>query len=61
MIYTYLDKYTYEYLIAQALSKVPENLDKREGSIIYDSLAPACYELSEFYMELKKYIKKYIC
>lgn len=50
----YLDIYTFEYLMDQALSSVPDTIDKRQGSIIYDALAPACYELAEFYMELKK-------
>lgn len=30
----YLQKYTYEYILTEALSKVPDNVDKREGSII---------------------------
>lgn len=47
-----LEKYTYEYLLKDALSRVPDTLDKREGSIIYDALAPACYALAEFYMSL---------
>lgn len=54
MIGDYLDKYTFKYLMESALDKVPDSLDKREGSIIYDALAPACYELAEYYMELKK-------
>ena len=47
-----LHKYTYDYLLNQALSRVPDTIDKREGSIIYDALAPACYELAGFYLEL---------
>lgn len=53
----YLDVYTFEYLMDRALSNVPDTIDKRQGSIIYDALAPACYELSEFYMELKKVLQ----
>jgi uncharacterized phage protein gp47/JayE len=34
------------------LSRVPDTLDKREGSIIYDALGPACAELATLYMEL---------
>jgi uncharacterized phage protein gp47/JayE len=48
-----LEKYTFEYLMSQALVRVSDDLDKREGSIIYDALAPACYALSEAYMELR--------
>lgn len=54
MIGEYLENYTFSYLLNQALSKVPDTIDKREGSIIYDALAPACYELSEYYMNLRK-------
>ncbi len=34
------------------LKKVPNSLDKREGSIIYDALAPAAIELQLMYIEL---------
>ena len=33
----YLEKYTPEYLLAQALESVPDDIDKREGAIIYDN------------------------
>lgn len=49
----YLEAYDYEYFINQALSKVPEGIDTREGSIIYDALAPTCYQLAAFIMQLK--------
>ena len=49
---TLFDKYTYEYLLNDALSRVPDTIDKREGSIIYDALAPACYELANAFMEM---------
>lgn len=49
----YLEEYDYEYFINQALSKVPEGIDTREGSIIYDALAPTCYLLAAFIMQLK--------
>ncbi|MBP3037994.1 baseplate J/gp47 family protein [Bacillaceae bacterium Marseille-Q3522] len=49
----FLETYTFDYLMESALSQVPEDIDIREGSIIYDSLAPACYQLADFYMQLK--------
>ena len=52
----YLQAYTFEYILAQALAQVPNTVDKREGSVIYDALAPACYELAEFYMKLKQIV-----
>jgi len=57
MIGDYLEQYSFEYLMEQALSRVPDTIDKREGSIIYDALAPACYELSEYYMALKRILQ----
>ncbi|MGG7176194.1 baseplate J/gp47 family protein [Clostridium paraputrificum] len=56
MIGEELEKYTFESLINEALEKVPDNVDKREGSIIYDALAPACYQLADMYMRLKNVI-----
>jgi len=53
-----LQKYTYEYLLELALLRVPDTVDKREGSIIYDALAPACYVLSEFFHELYRYTQE---
>lgn len=54
MIGEYLEKYSFENLIESALEKVPDDIDKRQGSIIYDALAPACYQLAEMYMNLKE-------
>lgn len=34
------------------LDRVPNNVDKREGSIIYDACAPAAAELAQMYVEL---------
>lgn len=36
-------------LLERMLSRVPDDLDKREGSIIYDALAPAAWELAATY------------
>ena len=41
-------------LLDNMLSRVPDDLDKREGSIIYDALAPAAFELSQVYAELAR-------
>ncbi|MGG3278854.1 baseplate J/gp47 family protein [Paenibacillus solani] len=43
---------TYEAILERMLDRVPEGIDKREGSIIYDALAPAAVELAQVYMEL---------
>ena len=57
MIGDNLEQYTYKYLMSQALSFVDDSLDKREGSIIYDALAPACYVLADYYMQLYQVVK----
>ncbi len=43
---------TYEVIMQQMLDRVPDTFDKREGSIIYDALAPAAAELAQLYIEL---------
>lgn len=43
---------TYESILQGMLNKVPNDLDKREGSIIYNALAPAAVELQNVYIEL---------
>lgn len=49
----YLEERDFDYYLDQALENVPDNVDVREGSIMYDALAPACYSLAEFTMQLK--------
>ena len=49
----FLESKTYDYYLEQALEQVPAEIDKREGSIIFDALAPACYQLALFTMDLK--------
>ncbi|WP_138751794.1 baseplate J/gp47 family protein [Paenibacillus sinopodophylli] len=46
------ESYTYEFLLGRMLERVPNNIDKREGSIIYDACAPAAAELAQMYIEL---------
>ncbi|MDO7787117.1 baseplate J/gp47 family protein [Desulforamulus aquiferis] len=43
---------TFDAIMRRMLARVPENQDKREGSIIWDALAPAALELSEAYIIL---------
>jgi len=42
---------TYEVILQRMLDKVPDTMNKREGSIIYDALAPAAVELTLAYMQ----------
>jgi uncharacterized phage protein gp47/JayE len=43
---------TYEELLQEKLDTVDTNFDKREGSIIYDALAPNSAELAMMYIQL---------
>lgn len=43
---------TFDSIIADMLNNVPSNVDKREGSVIYDSLAPVAIELAQMYINL---------
>ena len=52
MIGRYSDEMTFDYIMNRMLESVPDTVDKREGSIIYDALAPAAAELAKAYMEL---------
>ncbi|XOQ44307.1 MAG: Baseplate-J domain-containing protein [Clostridium sp.] len=47
---------TYENILNDMLSRVPNDIDKRPGSIIYDALAPAAYKLAEAYFKLRNYV-----
>ena len=50
---------TYELLLKSLLKNVPSNIDKREGSIMYNALAPAAAEISQLYIELDWMLKQY--
>lgn len=43
---------TFEAIMQRCLSRVSSAVDKREGSIIYDAIAPAAAELAILYIEL---------
>ena len=53
-IYDYI---TFDYLMERMLERIPADQDKREGSIIWDALAPAALELINIYKEID-YINK---
>ena len=46
------ERETYEEILKRLLAKVPSNVDKREGSVIWDALAPAAAEIAQLYIEL---------
>lgn len=43
---------TFEVIMQRMLAKVPDTVDKREGSVIWDALAPAAIELQLAYIEM---------
>lgn len=51
------EQMTYENIMAEMLERVGSLVDKREGSIIWDALAPAAYQLSLYYEALDKVLQ----
>ena len=49
---------TYKLILQRMLERVPNSIDKREGSIIYDALAPAAAELMMVYIELERILNE---
>ena len=54
----YLEVYTKQYLLDLALSQVPDNIDKRQGAIIYDTLAIVSAKFADVFMEVKKLVEQ---
>ena len=48
---------TFDEVLERMLARVPNTFDKREGSVIYDAIAPAARELSDCYAELEEKLK----
>lgn len=46
------EQFDFDYLMDAMLAEVSDDLDKREGSVIWDALAPAAMRLYEFYIAL---------
>lgn len=51
----YSENNSFDQILERLLAKVDDNLDKRQGSIIYDALAPAAAELAQCYIALDVY------
>ena len=51
----YSDGNSFSDILARLLSNVDNSIDKRQGSIIYDALAPAAAELAQCYIALDVY------
>lgn len=49
---------TYEVILQRMLNRIPSDMDKREGSIIYDALAPAAAELAQLYIQMDEVLNQ---
>lgn len=43
---------TFENIMDEMLANVPEDIDTREGSVIYDAIAPIAMELAQVYIDI---------
>jgi len=51
------EAYTEETILNRMLERVPKNLDKREGSIIYNALDPAAMEVARMYSDMDRFLE----
>jgi len=49
---------SYKSILKRMLDRIQNNFDKREGSIIYDALAPCAMELMNMYISLNTVLKE---
>lgn len=43
---------TYENILKRCLEKIPSDIDKREGSMIFTAISPICYEIANAYFNI---------
>lgn len=43
---------TFDTIMERMLARISDDIDKRQGSVVYDMLAPAAIELEQAYMEM---------
>ncbi len=48
---------TFEKIMKQALDRVPNTFDKRQGAVIYDAVAPMAAELAQMYAECNRILE----
>lgn len=56
-VFMYEDQ-DFSTIINRMLDRIPDNFDKREGSIIYDALAPTAFELANLYIQFDDVLKQ---
>ncbi|MDY3922758.1 MAG: baseplate J/gp47 family protein [Ezakiella sp.] len=52
-----MPKFYAEDILKRCMSRISDDMDKREGSVIYDALMPACMELEALYFALDELYK----
>lgn len=48
--------YTYDAILADMLSRVSDDIDRRPSSPVYAALAPCAYKLAEYYVQLDNFL-----
>lgn len=48
----YLEAQSFDSILTALLERVPDDVDKREGSVIHDALAPSALKLAETYWDM---------
>lgn len=52
-----IEQKDFDAIMEQLIDRVPDGIDTREGSIIYDALAPAAYLIAQTYMDIHSVLK----
>ena len=52
------EQMTFYNILKRAMERVSDDFDKRQGSVIYDAIAPICAELAQAYIELDVVLKE---
>ncbi|WP_363472741.1 baseplate J/gp47 family protein [Companilactobacillus musae] len=53
-----IEKQNFEFYLSRMMAKVPDDIDKRQGSIIYDALAPAAMVMAQQSLKLSNIVKE---
>lgn len=54
----YLKQETEENIMQRMLNRISDDIDKTEGSYIWDALAPVAYEMSQMKKDMNEYLKR---
>lgn len=54
----FLASETYDVILTRLLARVPDDIDKAEGSYIYDALAAAATEMAQIKIDMSNFLKR---